>query len=113
MAAWGSCWRMARMAVGAVNMEAAPYSDRTRKNAPASGVPTGLPCGHNEQEPVTWMLTFALTLLKSATVSAKLILPVPPVIILKQQTSSPAVTHAPASRSKVKGAQFYQAAAQL
>lgn len=46
MAAWGSCWRMARMAVGAVNMEAAPYSDRTRKNAPGSGVPTGLPCTH-------------------------------------------------------------------
>lgn len=67
MAAWGSCWRMARMAVGAVNMEAAPYSDRTRKNAPASGVPTGLPCGHNKQQPVTWMLMFKLALLKSPT----------------------------------------------
>lgn len=45
-AAWGSCWRMARMAVGAVNMEEAPCSDRTRKNAPGSGVPTGFPCDH-------------------------------------------------------------------
>lgn len=44
VAAWGSCWRMARMAVGAVNMETAPCSDRTRKKAPESGVPTGLPC---------------------------------------------------------------------
>ncbi len=35
---------MARMAVGAVNMEQAPFSDRTRKKAPGSGVPTGLPC---------------------------------------------------------------------
>lgn len=40
---WGSCCRMARMAVGAVNMEEAPCSDRTRKKAPGSGVPTGLP----------------------------------------------------------------------
>lgn len=47
MAASGSCWRMARMAVGAVNMEAAPCSDRTRKKAPGSGVPTGLPCRPN------------------------------------------------------------------
>ena len=42
--AWGSCWRMALRAVGAVNMEEAPFSDMTRKKAPGSGVPTGLPC---------------------------------------------------------------------
>ena len=44
VSACGSCWRMARMAVGAVNMEEARCSDSTRKNAPGSGVPTGLPC---------------------------------------------------------------------
>lgn len=55
MAAWGSCWRMARMAVGAVNMEAAPYSDRTRKNAPGSGVPTGLPCTHKRHRSRAWI----------------------------------------------------------
>lgn len=49
IAAWGSCWRMARIAVGAVNMEEAPFSDRTRKNAPGSGVPTGLPCKQTQQ----------------------------------------------------------------
>lgn len=43
MAASGSCWRMALIAVGAVNMEEAPCSDMTRKKAPGSGVPTGLP----------------------------------------------------------------------
>lgn len=41
---------MARMAVGAVNMEEALCSDSTRKNAPGSGVPTGLPCKHTVQQ---------------------------------------------------------------
>lgn len=36
------------MAVGAVNMETAPCSDRTRKKALESGVPTGLPCRERE-----------------------------------------------------------------
>lgn len=47
------------MAVGAKNMEAAPYSDRTRKKTPGSGVPTGLPCGHNDQQPFTPNLLLA------------------------------------------------------
>ena len=38
-----SSFLMARYAVGAVNIATAPYSEITRKNAPASGVPTGLP----------------------------------------------------------------------
>lgn len=41
---------MARMAVGAVNMEEAPCSERTRKKAPGSGVPTGLPWKHTERD---------------------------------------------------------------
>jgi hypothetical protein len=39
----GSSRRIARIAVGAVNMVATPCSATTRQNAPASGVPTGLP----------------------------------------------------------------------
>ena len=39
----GSCWRIARNAVGAVNSATTPWSAITRQNAPASGVPTGLP----------------------------------------------------------------------
>jgi len=42
-APWGSSRLMARNAVGAVNMAAQPCSAITRQNAPASGVPTGLP----------------------------------------------------------------------
>ena len=34
---------MARNAVGAVNSATAPCCEITRQNAPASGVPTGLP----------------------------------------------------------------------
>ena len=39
----GSALRMARIAVGAVNNAFTPCSPMTRQNAPASGVPTGLP----------------------------------------------------------------------
>jgi hypothetical protein len=39
----GSCWRIARNAVGAVKSVLTPCSAQTRQNAPASGVPTGLP----------------------------------------------------------------------
>ena len=39
----GSSLRIARIAVGAVNSAATPCSAITRQNAPASGVPTGLP----------------------------------------------------------------------
>ena len=39
----GSSFLMARKAVGAVNMATQPCSAMTRQNAPASGVPTGLP----------------------------------------------------------------------
>ena len=39
----GSSFLMARNAVGAVNKATAPCSEMTRQNAPASGVPTGLP----------------------------------------------------------------------
>ena len=39
----GSSLRMARNAVGAVNNATALCSEITRQNAPASGVPTGLP----------------------------------------------------------------------
>ena len=39
----GSCWRMARKAVGAVNRLTALCCSMTRQKAPASGVPTGLP----------------------------------------------------------------------
>ena len=39
----GSSLRMARNAVGAVNSATALWSDITRQNAPASGVPIGLP----------------------------------------------------------------------
>ena len=39
----GSSLRMARNAVGAVNSATALCSAITRQNAPASGVPTGLP----------------------------------------------------------------------
>ena len=39
----GSAFRMARSAVGAVNNTLTPCSWITRQNAPASGVPTGLP----------------------------------------------------------------------
>ena len=44
---------MARYAVGAVNIATAPYSDITRKNAPASGVPTGLPSYRTVVQPVS------------------------------------------------------------
>ncbi len=40
----GSSFLMARNAVGAVNSVAQWYSEMTRQKAPASGVPTGLPC---------------------------------------------------------------------
>ena len=40
---FGSTRRIARIAVGAVNMARTPCSAITRQNAPASGVPTGLP----------------------------------------------------------------------
>lgn len=36
--------------MGAVNMEETPCSERTRKNAPGSGVPTGLPCKQTGQQ---------------------------------------------------------------
>ena len=39
----GSSFLIARIAVGAVNRPATPYSAITRQNAAASGVPTGLP----------------------------------------------------------------------
>ncbi len=39
----GSCCLIARSAVGAVNSTFTPCSAHTRQNAPASGVPTGLP----------------------------------------------------------------------
>src|SRR5215470_10959332 len=39
----GSSFLMARNAVGAVKKATAPCSEITRQNAPASGVPTGLP----------------------------------------------------------------------
>ena len=39
----GSCCRIARNAVGAVKSVDTPCSATTRQNAPASGVPTGLP----------------------------------------------------------------------
>ena len=39
----GSSFLMARNAVGAVNIAAHRCSAITRQNAPASGVPTGLP----------------------------------------------------------------------
>ena len=39
----GSSFLIARIAVGAVNNAFTPCSDATRQNAPASGVPTGLP----------------------------------------------------------------------
>lgn len=42
-AASGSTFLMARIAVGAVNSAFTPCSEITRQNAPASGVPTGLP----------------------------------------------------------------------
>ena len=42
-AASGSTFLIARIAVGAVNSAFAPCSEMTRQNAPASGVPTGLP----------------------------------------------------------------------
>lgn len=48
--AWGSCWRIARIAVGAVNIEETPCSDKTRKKAPESGVPTGFPWNHTVQQ---------------------------------------------------------------
>ncbi len=39
----GSSFLIARNAVGAVNMTRTPCCAMTRQNAPASGVPTGLP----------------------------------------------------------------------
>ncbi len=39
----GSSFLIARIAVGAVNSASTPCSAITRQNAPASGVPTGLP----------------------------------------------------------------------
>src|SRR5262244_1112711 len=45
---WGSSFLMARNAVGAVNMATQPCSAITRQNAPASGVPTGLPSNRIE-----------------------------------------------------------------
>ncbi len=39
----GSSFLIARIAVGAVNSAVTPCSAITRQNAPASGVPTGLP----------------------------------------------------------------------
>ena len=39
----GSARRIARSAVGAVKKERTPWSSMSRQNAPASGVPTGLP----------------------------------------------------------------------
>ena len=39
----GSSFLIARNAVGAVNSAATLYFSMTRQNAPASGVPTGLP----------------------------------------------------------------------
>ena len=39
----GSSLRIARIAVGAVNMPVTPCPATTRQNAPASGVPTGFP----------------------------------------------------------------------
>ena len=40
---FGSSFLMARKAVGAVNSATTPCCAITRQNAPASGVPTGLP----------------------------------------------------------------------
>ena len=39
----GSSFLTARKAVGAVNIACTAYSETTRQNAPASGVPTGFP----------------------------------------------------------------------
>ena len=47
----GSSLRMARNAVGAVNSDTTPWSAQTRQNAPASGVPTGLPSYRIEVQP--------------------------------------------------------------
>ena len=43
ISAFGSSRLMARNAVGAVNIATALCCEMTRQNAPASGVPTGLP----------------------------------------------------------------------
>ena len=42
--------RITLTAVGAVNMFVTLCCSITRKNAPASGVPTGLPCKKKEQQ---------------------------------------------------------------
>ena len=48
----GSSRRIARKAVGAVNSVLTPCSAMTRQNAPASGVPTGLPSYRIVVQPV-------------------------------------------------------------
>ena len=47
----GSSLRMARNAVGAVNSATALCSEISRQNAPASGVPIGLPSYMTELAP--------------------------------------------------------------
>ena len=47
----GSSFLIARNAVGAVKKATAPCSEITRQNAPASGVPTGLPSYRTEVAP--------------------------------------------------------------
>ena len=47
----GSCCLIARSAVGAVNSTRTPCWAQTRQNAPASGVPTGLPSYITEVQP--------------------------------------------------------------
>lgn len=44
---------IARIAVGAVNSAFAPCSEMTRQNAPASGVPTGLPSYRTVVAPIS------------------------------------------------------------
>ena len=48
---FGSCCRIARKAVGAVNMVTTPCCSITRQKAPASGVPTGFPSYITEVAP--------------------------------------------------------------
>ena len=48
----GSSFLMARIAVGAVNIASTSCSATTRQNAPASGVPTGLPSYRTVVAPV-------------------------------------------------------------
>ena len=59
----GSTWRIALSAVGAVNMPFTLCSDTTRKNCPASGVPTGLPYNSNLTKSGIFLYWHAFTML--------------------------------------------------